>query len=83
MMRNQQRIFIQTPQSMKIELQKVQPMNQANQLTRIRPAAEEVLFWPGQQLKQSREETHARIVLGVVRLAIIAGLIFVTLATGV
>ena len=65
------------------EIQIVQPMTQANQLTSIRPAVEVALQWPGQQLKLSREEKHTRLILGIVRLAIIAGLIFGTLAAGV
>lgn len=56
-------------------------MNQLNQHTTLRPAAEELLSWQGSQRTSSREEIVSQLGFGLLKLVVVAGLIIVTLLT--
>lgn len=58
-----------------------QAMNQVNQIFQITPAIEKVLQWQGPQANQSRKEVPQLLLYGLLKLAVVAGLIIVTILT--
>ena len=57
-------------------------MNQINQLIRITPAIERAFKWDGQAADFENKDKPQRLLLGMLRLAVIVFLIFVALAAG-
>ena len=57
-------------------------MNQINQLTRITPAIERAYTWDGQAADYESKNKPQRLLLGMLRLAVIVFLIFAALAAG-
>jgi hypothetical protein len=56
-------------------------MNQVNHIFKITPAIEKVLQWQGSQINQSRKEVPQQLLYGLLKLAVVAGLIIVTILT--
>jgi hypothetical protein len=65
------------------EKQEILPaMNQINQLIRITPAIERAFAWDGQASDYESKDKPQRLILGMLRLAVISFLIFAALAIG-
>ncbi len=59
----------------------MQTMNQVNHIFQITPAIEKVLQWQGPQINQSRKEVPQLLFYGLLKLAVVAVLIIVTILT--